>query len=221
MEEDHPRERLLQAELKRDERRAGVIIFVIGILVVILIANVVYLNSILLKNAASDSATKASIRPPLAASPTSSEVSTPVSVSTETPMPPSLAQSTVSYPQNSIKDYFIPLGSGTNQTSDWADVPGVQAVVNLGQYQNIKEIRFEASVYVPTGNQSVSVRLFNATDKHPVWYSEVAMSENTSASLTSGPIIYEKGDKLYTVQMRTQLQSLANLTQARIHIILK
>lgn len=118
-----------------------------------------------------------------------------------------------------IKEYFIPFGMGSNQTSDWADISGLQANIDFGNYPNIKEIRFEVSVNVPTANQTVSVRLFNVTDKHPVWNSEITTTNNIYA--VSSPIIYDKGSKNYQVQMKTQLQHLVNLTQARLHIVLK
>jgi hypothetical protein len=47
------------------------------------------------------------------------------------------------------------------------------------------------------------------------------MEGGTSAYLISNPIAYDKGSKIYQVQMKTQLQYPANLTQARIHITLQ
>lgn len=119
------------------------------------------------------------------------------------------------------KEYFVPLGSGSSTASDWTDVPGVQANINFDQYQNIKEVRFEASVYLPYSGQIVSVRLFNKTDKHPVWYSELTSDGKDSSYLISQPVVYDNGEKQYQVQMKTQLQAQANLVQSRIHILLK
>ena len=93
--------------------------------------------------------------------------------------------------------------------------------LDFGSYNRIKEVHFEASVYVPTANQSVSVRLYNVTDKHPVWYSEVTMAGGPSAYLTSPAVSYDTGTKLYQVQMKTQLQSTANLVQSKIHVTLQ
>ena len=116
---------------------------------------------------------------------------------------------------------FYPLGSGSSTASDWTDVPGVVTSLDFGSYNRIKEVHFEASVYVPTANQSVSVRLYNVTDKHPVWYSEVTMAGGPSAYLTSPAVSYDTGTKLYQVQMKTQLQSTANLVQSKIHVTLQ
>ncbi len=116
------------------------------------------------------------------------------------------------------KAYFVPLGTGTNSTDDWTDVVGAGAAVDTAQYPRIKKVTFEATISVLTGNQVVSVRLFNQTDKHPVWFSEMSMSTMGPTLLTSQAITLDKGNKLYQVQMKTQLKFPANLTQSRIHI---
>lgn len=119
---------------------------------------------------------------------------------------------------STAKEYYIPLGTGTNAASEWTDVAGASAYVDTAQYPRIKKVVFEATVGVPTGNQAAYVRLFNATDKHPVWFSEVSMNTTGPSALTSTPITLDKGNKLYQVQMKTQLKFTANLSQARIHI---
>ncbi|MCX6791578.1 MAG: hypothetical protein NT149_00895 [Candidatus Gottesmanbacteria bacterium] len=116
------------------------------------------------------------------------------------------------------KEYFVPLGTGTNTTSDWADVTGASATVDSAQYPRIKKVIFEATVAVPTGNQVAYVRLFNKTDGHPVWFSEMSMNTTGPTLLTSQSVTLDKGSKLYQVQMKTQLQSPATLNQSRIHI---
>lgn len=116
------------------------------------------------------------------------------------------------------KEYFIPLGTGTNTTSDWSDVVGASAAVDTAQYPRIKKVVFEATVTVPTGNQVAYVRLFNQTDGHPVWFSEMSMNTTGPTLLTTQAITLDKGNKVYQVQMKTQLQYPANLNQSRIHI---
>lgn len=123
--------------------------------------------------------------------------------------------------QEGLKEYFISFGSGSTSSTEWVDVGGLQTTLDLSSYGTIDKILFEASVAVPTANQSVSVRLFNKTDKHPVWNSEVSMNAGDSSYLVSNPIVYDSGAKTYQVQMRTQLGSQANLGQSRLHIFLK
>ncbi len=119
---------------------------------------------------------------------------------------------------STAKEYFVPLGTGTNVTDEWTDVAGASAYVDTAQYPKIKKVVFEATVSVPTGNQTAYARLFNATDKHPVWFSDVSMDTTGPILLTSSPITLDKGSKLYQVQMKTQLKFTANLSQSRIHI---
>jgi len=116
------------------------------------------------------------------------------------------------------KEYFVPLGTGTNATSDWADVVGASAYVDTAQYPKIKKVVFEATIAVPTGNQVAYVRLFNKTDGHPVWFSEMSMNTTGPTLLTTQAITLDRGSKVYQVQMKTQLQYPANLNQSRIHI---
>lgn len=117
------------------------------------------------------------------------------------------------------KESFIPLGSGSSSSLDWEDVPGAQAYVDSTAYQTIKAVTFEASLYTPTGNQTAYARLYNVSDKHPVWNSEVRIDGGNPQLKISSPISLDAGSKLYIVQMKTQLQARTNLENARVHIL--
>jgi len=117
------------------------------------------------------------------------------------------------------KEFYIPFGTGTNTSTDWIDVGGVAAYVDSRLYGKIKKVVFEASLGIPSGNQTAYVRLFNATDKHPVWYSEISLSGSTPSLITSSAITLDSGNKLYQVQMKSQLGAPTNLLLGRIHIV--
>ncbi|MDP3726850.1 MAG: hypothetical protein Q8Q96_00870 [bacterium] len=134
-----------------------------------------------------------------------------------TPVPGSVSESLSSIP-SSTKEFFVPLGSGTNIVDEWTDVAGAQAYIDRSQYGSIKSVVFEASVYIPTGNQIVWVRLFNVTDKHPVWLSEMSHEGGAPKLLVSKPITLDSGNKLYQVQMKNQLKDKVNLVQSRVRI---
>jgi hypothetical protein len=121
--------------------------------------------------------------------------------------------------KTSSKEYYIPLGSGTSTQTDWSDVTGAQAYIDNSAYGRIKTATFEVTIQVPTGNQKVWVRLFNATDKHPVWYSDVAMEGTGPTLIISSPITLDPGKKLYLVQIKSQLGSITQINQARVHIV--
>lgn len=211
IEEDLILEKLHEDEkkIRNDERKIKIAFLGIAILFVIIIAGIFYFFSI----KPSGNQNSAEIVVTQSLSPTQSINPSP---SKPPPSPTPVIILKEIDKSSSIKEYFIPFGTGTNQTSDWADVPGLQANVDFGSYQNIKDIRFEVSVNIPTGNQTASVRLFNVTDKHPVWNSEVTTTSDVYK--VSPSLIYDKGAKTYQVQMKTQLKFLANLTLARIHI---
>lgn len=210
------KEEILEMQLQEDEKRLEAdekkikrSFVIIGGLVIFVIANLVVIYLLVLKP-------KQSV---------SEQISQPIPVSAPSPAPskePSIttSPSKETTTDTSVKDHFISFGSGTSTSADWTDVGGLQATVDLGGYRNIKEIRFEVSVAVPTANETVWIRLFNKTDNHPVWKSEVSAKGASSYSV-SEPILYDKGEKTYQVQMKTQLQYIANLGQSRLHIVLK
>lgn len=133
---------------------------------------------------------------------------------TSTPSTNKAATSSVSQ----TKEFFVSFGSGSNATSDWEDVSGLKAYIDSTKYSSIKTVVFEASVRIPTGNEVAFVRLFNETDKHPVWFSDVSLEGGEAKLLVSSPITLDQGNKLYKVQMKTSLKFTAILDQARIHI---
>lgn len=211
--------RRLYTRIRNDEKTTRTGFILIFIILGLILANVLYLNFSSLKQ-----------KTPEAVIQTTNTSSNGLDIEKEIEPTPTLTPPVTSQaakPARSnpvsktlVKDNFIPLGSGTTTAKDWTDVAGAQATIDFNQYSPINKIIFEASVNVPTGNQTVSVRLFNVTDKHPVWYSEVT-ANNSPAYLISSPIIYDLGAKTYQVQMKTQLGFSADLTQSRIHVISK
>ncbi len=125
----------------------------------------------------------------------------------------------VTIPVSSAKEFFVSFGSGSNSSDDWQDVVGLKASIDSNNYSNIKSVVFEASVHIPTGNETAYIRLFNVTDKHPVWFSDVSMEGGSPQFLTSQNIILDSGSKIYQVQMKTSLKFPAILDQSRLHII--
>ncbi|MDO8269648.1 MAG: hypothetical protein Q7T54_03195 [Candidatus Levybacteria bacterium] len=119
----------------------------------------------------------------------------------------------------SVKETFVTLGSGSSTSLEWSDIPGAQSYIDSAAYGKIKTVTFEVSLHTPTGNQTAYARLYNVTDSHPVWNSEVSIEGGTPLLKISSPITLDKGSKLYQVQMRTQLQSRTNLENARVHIV--
>lgn len=120
---------------------------------------------------------------------------------------------------SSVKEYFIPLGTGSNASDEWTDVAGASAYVDSTSYAKLKKVTFEATIYQPASSQRVWIRLYNATDGRVIANSELSSDNSGPIALTSPAVNLDYGNKLYQVQMKTQLRGLTNLTQARIHIL--
>lgn len=132
--------------------------------------------------------------------------------------PTPITQTKVTQVGSQVKEFSISFGSGSTRANDWEDITGLSTYIDSAKYGKIKTVVFEAAVFIPNGNQGVYVRLFNATDKHPVWFSEVYHEGGAPKLLISQPITLDPGNKLYQVQMKTTLKDLANLNQARVKI---
>ncbi len=129
------------------------------------------------------------------------------------------SKTTSSATSGSVKESFIPIGTGSVTSDEWTDVPGLQVIIDTAQYGTIKEVTWDASVH-SDANQIVQVRLYNATDKHPVWYSDFTFNNSIVAgSQTSPKITLDAGNKAYIVQMKTQLKYQATLDFSRIRIV--
>ena len=147
------------------------------------------------------------------------EATTSLKLAPQAKVSPSTPKVAIPSPDTStVKEFFIPLGTGTSTAEDWTDVPGVKAEVDNTKYGKIQKILFEASVHVPSANEIVEVRLYNESDKHPVWNSELFFPSATTQNFRIAEIQLGQGAKTYKVQMKTQLKFPANLDQARIHI---
>ncbi|MCL4338298.1 hypothetical protein M1271_01260 [Patescibacteria group bacterium] len=114
---------------------------------------------------------------------------------------------------------YIPLGSGTTSKSDWDDLTATETVIDTTNFGNIKEAYFTASLSNPTQNGQVEAQLFDVTDKHPVWGSDVVMNGPSSQTVTSGKITLDPGNKLYRVQLKSSLSVPVSLVNGKIRII--
>jgi hypothetical protein len=119
------------------------------------------------------------------------------------------------------KDYFIPLGSGYTTDNKWVNVGGTDTTINTADYGKIKQVIFQASMHIPVANGTMYARLYNVTDDHPVWNSDVSTGEGTSTMMSSQKITLDPGSKLYRVQISTSLQYPSYLDFARIKITIQ
>jgi hypothetical protein len=105
----------------------------------------------------------------------------------------------------SVKEYYVPLGSGSTNSISWTAITGAEAYVNPANYGKIKSITFEASMRVPTGNGKIYARLYNINDQTGIFESEVSTDSSTGARIESGKLSFSSANKLYRVQLRTDM----------------
>lgn len=146
---------------------------------------------------------------------------TPVPTLATTPQPTIFN----SYPMEVVKtkdirEIYIPLGTGATKSSTWDALEGIEAALDTQKYDSIKEAYFQASIRVPTGNGKVFAKLFNETDKHDVWFSEVT-NEGSTAVLKEAKITLTPGSKLYRVYLKSSLEYEAILDFAKIKLIIE
>jgi hypothetical protein len=204
-------DRFFLVRLTRDENKVRTAIILIAVLLLVLFANTAYLTYLSLHQQKAADAEKTTVTSPTAMPTVSPTTAVPTIVqATSAPVVQTGPQ---------VKEIFIPFGSGTTQATSWTNVPGLTAQIDFGKYSNIKEVHFEATIGIPTQNQTASIQLFNVTDGHPVWYSPMTLVDGQFGS--SNPIVWDSGPKVYQVQMMTSLGYFTNLYMARLHILLK
>ncbi len=118
----------------------------------------------------------------------------------------------------SPKEFFVPLGSGTTKNDQWEEIAGAQATIDTSLYPAIKKVTFEANLKLTPGIGTLQVKLFNATDKHDVWFSEVT-SESDQSIRREAIITLDHGSKQYQVHAKSSLRAVAAIDNARIRIV--
>ena len=116
------------------------------------------------------------------------------------------------------KEYVIPLGSGATKSKEWEFIPSIEATIDTRNYPPIKSVVLETYLSIPTANGMVYAKLYNVTDKHDVWFSEVSMEADKVLKKTA-TIKLEPGSKLYRIMMKSSLGYEAILENAKLRII--
>jgi hypothetical protein len=122
--------------------------------------------------------------------------------------------------ENSPKEFIITLGTGSTISKDWIDIPGVEAEIDTRNYPPIDHVFFETYLSVPQAQGFAHAKLFNETDKHDVWFSEVSMEADKVVN-KNVEVKLEPGKKIYRVMMKSTLGVESKLHNARIRIITK
>jgi len=119
---------------------------------------------------------------------------------------------------SAVKEYYVPLGSGKTQSSDYEQILSAEATVDTQNFGQIKEVIFEVFVRIPTGNGRVFVKLYNLSAGHDVWFSEV-WSETDRIVKKEAKINLDTGKKTYRLMAKSTMKYEAVIEQARLKIL--
>lgn len=115
------------------------------------------------------------------------------------------------------KESYIPLGPGTSKSPEFEFLTGAEATIDTSNYPGLKEVVFEVFFQIPTGNGKAYVKLFNVTDKHDVWFSEVS-NEGGQLVKREAKIKLDSGNKTYRVMAKSTMQYEVKIEQSRLKI---
>lgn len=118
-----------------------------------------------------------------------------------------------------VREFFVPLGSGSTFSKDWVDIPTAQATVDSSRYGQIEAVYFEASLHVINGN--VSARLVDASNGAIYTNTEIAHNNSTPTWVTSSSITLGTGERTYKVQLRSDGGWEGILDSGRLRILVK
>ncbi|MFC1653289.1 hypothetical protein ACFL1M_00385 [Patescibacteria group bacterium] len=119
--------------------------------------------------------------------------------------------------QDGIREYFVPMGSGSTSKREWADVSSAQATVNSDRYGEIVSVYFEASI--KSINGKVEARILDRTSSEVIHNSNISSDSTSFEWKFSKPFELGKGGKTYMVQMKSSTGELAEMNQARLRIL--
>lgn len=119
------------------------------------------------------------------------------------------------------REFYVPLGSGSTLKGDWDDITTTDTLIDTANYGTIKEAYFIATLRNPIQTGDTQVRLYNVTDKHVVWNTELKMDGPVSLQVTSPKITLDTGAKMYRVQLKSGLQTPVFVDIAKVRILVE
>jgi hypothetical protein len=119
------------------------------------------------------------------------------------------------------KVVYVPLGRGTTTSQTYEEIVGAEAVIDLSRYPEIETVYFEANMKIPAGGGRIYAKIYNVTDKHDAWLSEVYLDGAGPYRAEAKGVILASGRKLYRVKMKSTLGTEGVLDSARLKILLK
>lgn len=123
--------------------------------------------------------------------------------------------------KTSVKEFYVPLGSGSSSSTTWAEINNAEVYFDPGNYGKIKSITFEALMHIPTANGRVYARLYNVDDKNGLVETEIWAEGATGVRVESSPFFLPSARKLYRVQLKSSMGFEAILDLARLKVVVE
>lgn len=118
------------------------------------------------------------------------------------------------------KVLYIPLATnGETMATSWTDILPSEFYFDLTNYPGAKEVRFEAYLLALHGSALVYARLYDATNKRGVDYSDLSTQNDAFTRLESSAIRIWQGNSKYTVQLRSANGTEVQLKEAKLKIL--
>jgi len=124
-------------------------------------------------------------------------------------------------PQSSVKEFYIPLGSGSSSSTSWEEIKNAEAYFDPQNYGKIQSITFEALMHIPTANGRVYARLYNVDNQTGLTETEVWIEGSTGIRVESASFNLPQAKKLYRVQLKTTMEYEAILDLARLKVVVQ
>lgn len=132
---------------------------------------------------------------------------------------PSVPKATVTPSNGKPKVVYVPLAAdGAVSSATWTDIVPSEFYFDLGNYPGAKEIRFEIYL-LSLNNDLVSARLYDATNKRAIDFSDLQTTSSTFTRQESSPLVIWRGNNKYTLQLRSVNGTQAQLKDARLKIL--
>ncbi len=131
---------------------------------------------------------------------------------------PAVRKATRSQQSIGTEEVFMTLGSGSTNSMEWVDT-GAQVYIDTTIYPNLKRAYFLASL---RGNSGIAfARLMQKNEGAMVPGSEITFNTPASTLISSGEILLSKGNKLYTVQLKSETGQTVWVENARVRLVLQ
>jgi hypothetical protein len=116
-----------------------------------------------------------------------------------------------------VKEVFIPLGSGSTNSTEWTTT-SAQGYVDTSVYPSLQTAYLQATLRSNSG--SIRARLLQNTDGVVVVGSEITSNVPESKFIGSSQFGLSSGNKLYVVQLRSETGQDVFVENARLRLVL-